>query len=107
MTISREMLDALLAQLDATDEHVADTDPGPAPLAGLWSGDLDADLAEPVMRQIRFDQFVREVVSLGADIALRMGAAAVAYTVGTDASGEPGPPAEDDQDGSEADDPEE
>jgi hypothetical protein len=89
MTISREMLDALLAQLDATEAHVVDTDPGPAPLAGLWSGDLDADLAEPVIRQIRFDQFVREVVSLGADIALRMGAAAAAYTLGGDASGEP------------------
>jgi len=78
----REMLDHLLAQLDATEEHTSDTDPGPAPLAGLWEGGLDTDLTEPVIRQIRFDQFVREVVSLGADIAVRMGAAALEYTVG-------------------------
>ncbi len=79
-----EMLDALLAQLDADDEAVADHAPGPAPLAAIYQGELEADLTEPVIRQVRFDQFVREVVSLGADIAVRMGSAAVAYSVGRD-----------------------
>lgn len=85
MTLTpREMLDRLLAQLDATEEHVPDTEPGSAPLAELWEGELEADLTEPVIRQIRFDQFVREVVSMGADIAMRMGSAAMEYTVGHD-----------------------
>ena len=79
-----EMLDALLSQLDADDAAVADHTPGPAPLAAIYEGELDADLTEPVIRQIRFDQFVREVVSLGADIAVRMGSAAVEYSVGRD-----------------------
>ena len=80
----REMLDALLAHLDVVQEDESDTDPGPAGFAGLWEGELETDLTEPVSRQIRFDQFVREVVSLGADIALRMGAAALEYSVGHD-----------------------
>ena len=79
-----EMLDALLSQLDADDTAVADHTPGPAPLALIYEGELEADLTEPVIRQIRFDQFVREVVSLGADIAVRMGSAAVEYSVGRD-----------------------
>ncbi|MDJ0960026.1 MAG: hypothetical protein QNJ88_05170 [Acidimicrobiia bacterium] len=79
-----EMLDALLSQLDADDAAVADHTPGPAPLALIYEGELEADLTEPVIRQIRFDQFVREVVSLGADIAVRMGSAAVEYSVGRD-----------------------
>jgi hypothetical protein len=79
-----EMLDALLTQLDADDVTVADNSPGPAPLAAIYEGELDTDLAEPVIRQVRFDQFVREVVSLGADIAVRMGTAAVEYSVGKD-----------------------
>jgi len=83
MTV-HEMLDALLSQLDADDAAVADHSPGPAPLAALYEGELDADLTEPVIRQVRFDQFVREVVSLGADIAVRMGSAAVQYSVGRD-----------------------
>ena len=83
MTV-HEMLDALLTQLDADDAAVADSAPGPAPLAAIYEGELEADLTEPVMRQIRFDQFVREVVSMGADIAVRMGSAAVEYTVGRD-----------------------
>lgn len=79
-----EMLDALLTQLDADDAAVADHTPGPAPLAVIYEGELEEDLSEPVIRQIRFDQFVREVVSLSADIAVRMGSAAVEYSVGRD-----------------------
>ena len=84
---AREMLDAILAQLDAVDEAVSDTAPGPANLAGLWEGELVMDLAEPVIRQIRFDQFIREVMSMGADIAMRMGSAAMEYSVGGDQAG--------------------
>jgi len=85
MTLSaREMLDALLAQLDASDEGTSDTEPGRAHLAEFWGGELDTDLAEPVIRQIRFDQFVREVVSMGTGIAIRMGTAALEYSVGSD-----------------------
>lgn len=80
-----EMLDALLAQLEADDAAVADGAPGPAPLAAIYQGELDRDLTDPVIRQIRFDQFLREVVRLGADIATRMGSAAIEYSVGGDA----------------------
>jgi hypothetical protein len=87
----RNLLDAVLAQLAVTDDSVADTDPGPAHLAELWEGELQADLAEPVIRQIRFDEFLREVVSMGTDIALRMGSAAAQYSIGGDAEDSPAP----------------
>ncbi len=91
MTMSpHEMLDSLLAQLDASDESVADTAPGPAPLAVIYEGQLENDLADPVIRQIRFDQFVRAVVSMGVDIAARMGSAALEYSVGSDETADAG-----------------
>ena len=83
MTLTpRETLFAILA--DVEDEISVDDAPETPRLAELWQGELERDLAEPVMKQIRFDQFVRELVALGSDVAFRMAEAAIEYTVGRD-----------------------
>ena len=83
MTLTpRETLFAILA--DVEDEISVDDAPERPRLAELWQGELERDLAEPVMKQIRFDQFVRELVALGSDVAFRMAEAAIEYTVGRD-----------------------
>ena len=48
-------------------------------LAELWIGELTTDLSQPVLRQIRFDEFLREVGQLTMDVAAAFGRAAVAY----------------------------
>lgn len=88
MTLTpRETLFAILADVE---EEVVSVDDAPATprLAELWEGELERDLTEPVIQQIRFDQFVREIVTLGSDVAFRMAEAAVEYSVGRDESEE-------------------
>jgi hypothetical protein len=80
MTLSPR--DALRALLDDVEVQPVDDDAPATPrLAVLWQGELDRDLSESVIKQLRFDQFVREVVQLGADVAIRMVEAALEYTV--------------------------
>ena len=83
MTLSpRETLFAILA--DVEEEIGVDDAPMRPRLAELWQGELERDLTEPVIKRIRFDQFVREIVALGSDVAFRLAEAAVEYTVGRD-----------------------
>jgi hypothetical protein len=87
MTLSpRETLLAILA--DVEEEIGVDDVPATPRLAELWQGELERDLAAPVIKQIRFDQFVREIVALGSDVAFRMAEAAIEYTVGRDEADE-------------------
>ena len=53
-------------------------------LAELWIGELTSDLAQPVLRQIRFDEFVRELGQLTMDVAAAFGRAVAAYGPGAD-----------------------
>jgi hypothetical protein len=64
------------------DEHVAGCDACQAFLAGLWAGRLTRDLSEPIVRAIRFEQWLLDVVRLGADVAARMAEATIRYTTG-------------------------
>lgn len=66
------------------DEHVAGCDQCQQFLAELWIGELGKDLSAPVIRTIRFDEFLRAVLEVGLGIAARMGKAAVEYSVGGD-----------------------
>lgn len=68
---------------DTLDRHVAGCDECQAFLAELWTGELHRDLREPVMRAIRFDEFLVSVTRLGVDIAAAMGRAAMVYGPGT------------------------
>ncbi len=53
-------------------------------LAELWIGELTTDLSQPVLRQIRFDEFLREVGRLTLDVAAAYGRAVVAFGHGAD-----------------------
>jgi hypothetical protein len=64
--------------------HVATCDECQEFLAELWIGELQTDLRAPVLRQIRFDEFVREVGQLTADVMGAMGRALVEYGPGAD-----------------------
>lgn len=66
------------------EEHVAGCDECQEFLAELWIGELKADLRIPVLRQIRFDEFLREVGQLTADVIGAMGRAFMTYGPGTD-----------------------
>jgi len=66
------------------EDHVAGCDECQEFLAELWIGELPTDLREPVLRQIRFDEFLREVGSLTADVAGAMGRALLEYGPGAD-----------------------
>lgn len=70
------------------EEHVAGCDECQEFLAELWIGELKADLRTPVLRQIRFDEFLREVGQLTADVIGAMGRAFMAYGPGADKSTE-------------------
>jgi hypothetical protein len=74
-----------LADVEDLDAHVATCDECQAFLAEVWEGELGHDLREPVMRRIRFDQFLSEMVGLGVNIVSAMGRATAEYTFGTDA----------------------
>jgi hypothetical protein len=66
------------------EDHVAGCEDCQAFLAELWEGELRASIAEPVLRQIRLEQFLIEVARTAGAVAGRMGRAAAAFTMGTD-----------------------
>jgi hypothetical protein len=74
-----------LADYQDLDAHVATCDECQAFLAEVWEGELSHDLREPVIRRIRFDQFLSEMVGLGVNIVAAMGRATAEYTFGADA----------------------
>ena len=61
------------------ESHVESCDHCQEFLAELWIGELSADLSQPVLRQIRFDEFLREVGQLTMDVASALGRAFVTY----------------------------
>lgn len=75
--------DRLFAFVDgiepSLEDHVATCDECQEFLAELWIGELQTDLTTPVLRQIRFDEFLREVGHLTADVIGAMGKALVEY----------------------------
>ncbi len=80
--------DRLFAFVDGVEPdlegHVATCDECQEFLAELWIGELQTDLRTPVLRQIRFDEFLRELGHLTADVAGAMGKALVEYGPGAD-----------------------
>ncbi len=88
MRVCRTSDDRLFAFVDGIEpdleSHVATCDECQEFLAELWIGELQTDLTTPVLRQIRFDEFVREVGSLAADVLGAMGKALVEYGPGAD-----------------------
>ena len=64
--------------------HVATCDDCQEFLAELWIGELPMDLAQPVLRQIRFDEFLSELGQLTMDVAAAMGKAFIAFGPGID-----------------------
>ncbi len=73
-----------LADFQDLDAHVATCNECQAFLAEVWEGELGHDLREPVIRRIRFDQFLSEMIGLGVNIVSAMGRAAAEYTFGAD-----------------------
>ena len=73
-----------LAGFQDLDDHVATCDECQAFLAEVWEGELSHDLLEPVIRRIRFDQFLSEIVGFGVNIVSAMGRATAEYTFGVD-----------------------
>jgi len=73
-----------LADYQGLDAHVTTCDECQAFLAEVWEGELSHDLREPVIRRIRFDQFLSEMVGLGVNIVSAMGRATAEYTFGAD-----------------------
>ncbi len=61
------------------DEHVAGCEECQDFLAELWWGELDVDLAQPVVKTIRFELFLIEVAKMFGDIAAGMGKATQVY----------------------------
>ncbi len=80
--------DRLFAFVDGIEpdleRHVATCDECQEFLAELWIGELQTDLATPVLKQIRFDEFLREIGQLAMEVAGAMGKAAIAYGPGSD-----------------------
>ncbi|MCP4305309.1 MAG: hypothetical protein GY788_10620 [bacterium] len=80
--------DRLFAFVDGIETdletHVETCDECQEFLAELWIGELQADLAEPVLRQIRFDEFLREIGQLTIDVVGAMGRAFAEYVPGTE-----------------------
>lgn len=71
--------------------HVESCDHCQEFLAELWIGELTTDLSQPVLRQIRFDEFLRELGQLTVDVATAFGRAIVAYgPAADDDAGRPG-----------------
>lgn len=74
--ISDDRLFGFVDGLDESlDDHVAGCDECQAFLADLWIGEAPRDLTEPVMRQIRFDEFLVAAAKLGVDVLGAMGRA--------------------------------
>jgi len=73
-----------LAEFQDLDAHVATCEECQAFLAEVWEGELSHDLREPVIRRIRFDQFLSEIVGFGVNIVSAMGRAAAEYAFGVD-----------------------
>ena len=71
-----DFVDGLDLDLEA---HVESCDHCQEFLAELWIGELTTDLSQPVLRQIRFDEFLRELGQLTMDVASAFGRAVVAY----------------------------
>ncbi len=80
--------DRLFAFVDGIEpdleSHVATCDECQEFLAELWIGELRTDLRAPVLRQIRFHEFVRHLGHLAAEVAGAMGKALVEYGPGAD-----------------------
>lgn len=78
--------DRLFAFVDGIEtdleSHVAACDHCQEFLAELWVGELQTDLSDSVLRQIRFDEFLRELGQLTLDVAGAMGRALVEYGPG-------------------------
>ena len=66
------------------ESHVATCDHCQDFLAELWIGELQTDLSDPVLRRIRFDEFLRELGQLTLDVAGSMVKAIVLYGPGFD-----------------------
>jgi hypothetical protein len=80
--------DRLFAFVDGVeetlDEHVAACDECQGFLAELWIGEAPRDLAEPVLRQIRFDEFLIAAARLGMDVVAAFGKAIIELGPGSD-----------------------
>ena len=80
--------DRLFAFVDGVEpdleSHIETCDQCQEFLAELWIGELDTDLSAPVLRQIRFDEFLAELGQLAMDVATAMGRALVAFGPGID-----------------------
>ena len=78
--------DRLFAFVDGVEtdleSHVSTCDHCQEFLAELWVGELQTDLSESVLRQIRFDEFLRELGQLTLDVAGAMGRALVEFGPG-------------------------
>lgn len=83
-TADEQLFDFVDGINETLDEHVAGCDECQAFLAELWIGELDHDLSDPVIRQIRLEKFVADVARLGLDIVSGMAEGAVEYTIGKD-----------------------
>ena len=68
------------------DEHVAGCEECQDFLEELWTGGLETDLTEPVVKTIRLELFLIEVAKLFGDIAVDMGRAARVYLFDADDS---------------------
>lgn len=64
-------------QDETLEEHVATCDECQSFLADLWIGESPRDLSAPVMRIVRFDEFLVAAAKLGVDVAGAMGKAVV------------------------------
>ncbi len=67
---------------DSIDEHVMTCDECQAFLAELWTGQLQTDLSEPVMRVVGLEEFVIAVIKEGGGILARIGEALRVYGMG-------------------------
>ncbi len=80
--------DRLFAFVDGIEPdlegHVVTCDDCQEFLAEVWIGELQTDLATPVLKQIRFDEFLREIGQLTMDVAGAMGRAVLEYGPGTE-----------------------
>lgn len=64
------------------ESHVESCDHCQEFLAELWIGELSTDLSQPVLRQIRFDEFLRELGRLTLDVAFAFHRAFVVFGPG-------------------------